>query len=845
VGPQSPTDYQPEPGGEATMRLTLRTLLAYMDGMLEAEDVEDIRAQIEKSEFAQTLMHRIREAMGRPGLGAPESFRGKGRSDPNTVAEYLDNTLPDSRLAEFEKLCLDPKSDVALAEVAACHQILTLVLGEAAEIDPDAREQMYRLPETGRHRAPPEAVAAPSGKDRAPAATDIPELPKRRARPEVPEYLREPAKRRRLLPVVGVVALAACFVVMVLIALGQFEPDKPLGRLLGFRSSAPEGDTEPGPRVIPPPEDAPTPEGGLEPGKRPEDAVPPPLVPGDPEAVPGGEAGPAGPGLPPVEGPAGPGEAPPGPGESPTEPAVPAPLPDEAGVEPGGGPDAEPDPEPLASEGLERVEVEPGDGPEPSEEGTPIRVPTGRFISEEQILLRHQPDKDVWMRVAGKTPLYLGDRLVALPTYRPEIALAGASLQLFGGTEIRLLPADEGREAGVHVLYGRLFILPLAQPGTRMRFFMGGHDGMLIFDDPSAIVVLDVEPIRIPGTNPEEVPPLLQTVLYTKSGDVTWAPLAGDEKVHLGPQMALEVGGPVPGAVKRLEQFPEWITTDTTREVDRQASGMLLKYWQPEWPAVRSLVELTDFRRREVQWLATRSLGYINRFEAVVAPLDKPAYWSSFRSFRESADYVGELCRAVARSAESAAAVREALQKQYPDRAALLYRMLWGFSANGLRDGKAAQLVGYLEHESLPVRGLAFWNLHDLTGLSLYYEPEATAAERKLAVEKWRERLESGEIWRKAAERPQPAMPPNGGGGLDAVPGPAEPNELESLGEAMDVPPKGPPPAGQGDPLGPPPVPERAEPAVPDGPEAEQPGVPRVLGPPPGGSGPLPPPIEP
>jgi hypothetical protein len=266
---------------------------------------------------------------------------------------------------------------------------------------------------------------------------------------------------------------------------------------------------------------------------------------------------------------------------------------------------------------------------------------------------------------------------------------------------------------------------------------------------------------------------------------------------------------------------------------------MLLRYWQPERPAVRSLVELTDFRRREVQWLATRSLGSIGRFEAMVAPLDKPAYWSSFRSFGESADYVGQLCKAVARNAESAAAVRGALQKQYPDHAEILYRMLWGYSAGGLRDGEAAQLVGYLEHESLPVRGLAFWNLRDLTGLSLYYEPEAIAAERRVAVEKWRERLGSGEIWRKAAERPQPEIPPAG------PPGPAEPDQLESLGEAMDVPPGGNAPAVRDDPPGTEPVPEPAEPAVPDEPEVEQPDVPRVLGPLPGGSGPLPPPIEP
>ena len=150
------------------MRLTLRTLLAYLDDTLEPLEIKTIGQKVAESDAAQELIARIKQVTRRRRITTPPAT-GPNAFEPNMVAEYLDNELSPEQIAELEKICLE--SDVHLAEVAACHQILTLVLGEPALVPPTAKERMYALVQ-GREAIPFRKASAGRGNASAPTGAD-------------------------------------------------------------------------------------------------------------------------------------------------------------------------------------------------------------------------------------------------------------------------------------------------------------------------------------------------------------------------------------------------------------------------------------------------------------------------------------------------------------------------------------------------------------------------------------------------------------------------------------------------------------------------------------------------
>lgn len=103
------------------MRLTLRTLLSYRDGVLSAKDQEELGQKLRASATAQGIARRMDAA--RLQIKLPRYATEPGlQCNANDMSEFLDDVLESDRLFEMERICL--KEDALLSEVASVHTIL-------------------------------------------------------------------------------------------------------------------------------------------------------------------------------------------------------------------------------------------------------------------------------------------------------------------------------------------------------------------------------------------------------------------------------------------------------------------------------------------------------------------------------------------------------------------------------------------------------------------------------------------------------------------------------------------------------------------------------------------------
>ncbi len=757
------------------MRLTLRTLLAYMDDILEPEDHEDLGSKIEASDFASELIHRSRDTVRRLRLGAPAMLASGSDdvldsvdlSDANSVAEYLDNTLPPEKVADFERMCLEPGNvpDMHLAEVASCHHVLTMVLGEPAEVDGELKSRMYQLPAqiaSGQklriepsHSAPPAVAAQPQSVASGGAPVAAVEA-------ELPDYLRAASDSRRRMRRWGLAAA--------LLGLGAFSVwflNPPEAELSSEIAKSGAGAFD-GAMDI----DIDMDMGGME---EVTPSVPPvalsvPLV--DREEVASEEA------L--ADAPAYVAEVPAVTAEVETpagkidlvvevEPALEEPF--TASIEPSPVPEvpalekemaaggeatsevagAEPSVE-FPTTGAATLALDGGGEPTVAEPMGPRRL--GNYLGNNDVLLRHDARRDKWIRMPSRSPISTGDSLLTLPKFRTHVVLADVNTYLSGGTQVQIPSGNfeastSASDLNLEVVFGRL-MLNAGIRGSQVAMQIGDQFREFRMSSSSELAV-DVRRIFVPGSDYENVSAPVEAVWYLTSGSVEWPALAGGTQTVEAPAVWKMIDG-VDEIPELIEELPTWIDREAVTDVERIARDDLAGELEADQPVELRLLELTDGkgigRKKEVRILAAASSVYVGEFEPLVQALndsDQKRAWEA---------HIDDLRQALVLSPEVASRVRQAFVNIRGEEAAGdLMKMLVGYSRaeigesrEEIQTGAVPQLLKWLDSDRLDYRLLAIRNLREITGKSKGYRPNDSSKRRKIALRKIWDQFESNEL---------------------------------------------------------------------------------------------------
>ncbi|MFM9194940.1 MAG: hypothetical protein ACKOWG_04195, partial [Planctomycetia bacterium] len=572
------------------MRLTLRTLLAWLDGVLPDDEQRELGAKVSASVTATHLVERIRGAVGRAAIGAPRpEGRGLGE-DPNSVAEYLDNVLGSEQLEAFERICIESESH--LAEVAACHRLLAEVSREST--------QAKKLYAQERDRIHQRLLGLLSGlQDRAATESDAAAgngevIVSGRAglRGDDKKPLPPRPAANRSSPMAWVSALVATALLLALVGVLTWSLLR--GTLAGRGGRRP-------PEVAaaePPIEPAPAADAAPAPAQ-PEPEEPEPQEP-EPEKPEPHESD-----VPPAAAPLAVAMA-----------AVPAPVAppqtaaDDPPNPPASGIDAEPDPESSGAMG---------------------------FVGGDGVLLRMAESKEAagsaeWTFFPAGSPLGKQEDLLVPPTCQPELHVRGVTIRLLPETRA-VLSLDPDGTPRLEVVFGRAVARASradARLGITAAGMTGTVDGGLL--NPVAIGV-DLE--RAIGADPASTPAVLRSRIIATQG-LAWRQTTGEGLPIEKPLEGIDTQGLLDAGmmlewssraaervtVARLPSLPAWIESGVRPDrLEKAAGEALAAKVAGNAPLTRSLREMATDTRAENRMLAAATLALIGSFDDVVEQL--------------------------------------------------------------------------------------------------------------------------------------------------------------------------------------------------------------------------------
>jgi hypothetical protein len=747
------------------MRLTLRTLLAWLDTVLPPAEQQALGEKVAASPIAPQLIARIREVVERPMLAAPRPD-GRGiADDANSVAEYLDNTLPADRLETLERICIE--SDVHLAEVAACHGMLAEIARDpqaACPLDPPDRrrllEAIRRQIQTPYGDAEHEAAVSLARSLRATlVAGGDGELCDTVLGSPPPVRPRTGADPRRRAPLAA--WLSALVAVLLLAALGGFlvwSLGRERGRKLAARPAPPAAAV---PAAVateaPPPVDevVVAPPAGAEPAA--------PAVPEPAPAV----APPAVAAVAPVA------EPPVAPAASvPPVPTVPAPPAEQPRVPQG---EALAIAAPALPAEQPAVAVPPAGGETPAAADA-VDEAAG-FVSGAALLLHKAAAAPTvhghsgWVAFPQNRPLTPREDLIAPPFCRPELSVGGVTIRLEPNTRATLTRDADGAPR-LEVVFGRAIVRSSAAE-PRLGITAGGLVGV-VTDGLRTPLGVEVTLEQAAGADPVTTPARARAVVATTASGVAWRQSQADGTAAVQPLQGIAAQGVLekesrlawdsldPGgvAVQARRELPEWLAGPARPDRLEQAAAETLAAKVGTDPIEKGLRELADDRRAENRVAAVATLALLGDYDELVALLaaETVARKLEDRQWSRLVDMTVPL--ALARGANAAARLGQAFEARGPaGKGAELFAIARGFDDTALEGGGDARLVAALDAPELVMRRFAIRALLEVVQPGEAdrgrYRPDRSQELRRESVAWWRKQLADGRIRRPEAAGPR------------------------------------------------------------------------------------------
>ncbi|MEX0727755.1 MAG: hypothetical protein WD065_15870 [Planctomycetaceae bacterium] len=743
------------------MRLTLRTLLAYLDDILEPAQAKEIGKKVAESNVASTLVSRIKEVTRRRRLTAPDVSGPGAGVDANLVAEYLDNTLPAEHVADIEKVCLD--SDTHLAEVAACHQILALVLGEPVEIQSQSRERMYALVPShgddysghdgaGSHplsehdgdlEAARDAVRFLSGATTTPYETE-PETIAAPAKQPDERIPGTPAERpfwSMSLPyvIVGGIALIWFGLFMLDPALrdGILGTKKGPADQLALSGGPPENDDEDSDGLL-----------ELAVSEDDEDGAVAAKTPADEDSAMTGE-------------------------DDELEVTVDTdPDTEVAGIDDGSTDDG---PDLTADEEIEMKDETISDAEDGSETGAstevaavdrskpidaakiekpatpatpPLSGPDLEYSSKEGVLLRHDAKEGEWFMLPHRSVVRSGEELASPAPFRAWLDVLDKTCRvtMLEETRLRVMYSTEAALCGFDVKEGRM-IFEANQPQVVLSLSIDGQLWRL--ELLSGDAVCGVEVVQPLPSHFEEdvsqVPPMSRVIVHR--GTVRLADGANhvfmmethDALMLTGTEAA---EGGKPGVISlSLTEVPDWINPQNDKQttIARRNAITFEKEFaldQSVTLTIPAVMRYDDPRQAEFAALCLGLLGNGNELVhalSIVSASHPEVRLAAVIGLKKwMSDHPGQRDE-----------LKASLQKHFPKDAEMLYELLWGYNPGDLTQKEVSQrLIDWLSHDNLIVRELAFYYIRTLTGKTNEYRPNGPLNQRTISVNRWQNQLD-------------------------------------------------------------------------------------------------------